>query len=117
VALITGRQSKVVEKRAYELGIKDVFQKCYDKIIAYDELTKKYALDDSEIAYIGDDIVDMPVLKKAGVSAVVADAHEEVKAIAQLITIKEGGRGAVREICDLLLKAKGLWKDIQDGNS
>ena len=52
--------------------------------------------------------MDIPVLKKAGISVVVADAHEEVKAFAQVITIKEGGRGAVREICDLLLKAKGL---------
>ena len=117
VALITGRQSKVVEKRAYELGIEDVFQKCYDKKIAYDALSKKYSLDDSEIAYVGDDIVDIPVLKKAGFPVVVADAHEEVKAFAQVITTKEGGRGAVREICDLLLKAKGQSKDIIDGKS
>jgi 3-deoxy-D-manno-octulosonate 8-phosphate phosphatase (KDO 8-P phosphatase) len=117
VALITGRQSKIVERRAYELGIEDVFQKCYDKKIAYDELTQKYSLDDSEIAYVGDDIVDIPVLRKAGFPIVVADAHEEVKAFAQFITIKDGGKGAVREICDLLLKAKGLWKDMKDGNS
>jgi 3-deoxy-D-manno-octulosonate 8-phosphate phosphatase (KDO 8-P phosphatase) len=116
VALITGRQSGVVEKRADELGIRDVFQKCYDKKIAYDELAKKYSLDDSEIAYIGDDVVDIPVLKKVGFPVVVADAHEEVKAFAQVITTKEGGRGAVREICDLLLKAKGLREDVTDGN-
>lgn len=117
VALITGRQSKVVEKRAHELGIRDVFQKCYDKKIAYDELAKKYSLDDSEIAYVGDDIIDIPVLKKSGLPVVVADADDEVKAFAQLITTKEGGRGAVREFCDLLLKAKGLWKDITNGDA
>jgi len=116
VALITGRQSKVVEKRADELGIRDVFQKCYDKKIAYDELIRKYSLDDSEIAYVGDDIVDIPILKKVGFPVVVADAHEEVKAFAHMITTKEGGRGAVREICDLLLQAKGLREDLTDGN-
>lgn len=116
VALITGRQSKVVEKRADELGIRDVFQKCYDKKIAYDELTSKYSLDDDEIAYVGDDIVDIPVLKKVGFPVVVADAHEDVKAFAHMITTREGGRGAVREICDLLLQAKGLRKDVTDGN-
>ena len=116
VALITGRQSQVVEKRADELGIRDVFQKCYDKKIAYDELIRKYSLDDSEIAYVGDDIVDIPILKKVGFPVVVADAHEEVKAFAHMITTKEGGRGAVREICDLLLQAKGLREDLTDGN-
>ncbi|KPK43986.1 MAG: hypothetical protein AMK74_05900 [Nitrospira bacterium SM23_35] len=117
VALITGRQSKVVEKRADELGIRDVFQKCYDKTTAYDQLARKYSLDYSEIAYIGDDVVDIPVLKRSGLSVVVADADDETKAFAQFITTKGGGRGAVREICDLLLKAKGLWKDRTNGNA
>jgi len=117
VALITGRQSVVVEKRAHELGIADVFQKCYDKRIAYNELARKYSLDDSEIAYIGDDIVDIPVLEKVGLSVAVADAHEMVKGAAHVITGKEGGKGAVREICDLILKAKGLWKDPSDGDT
>jgi len=117
VALITGRQSKVVEIRAHELGIRDVFQKCYDKKIAYDELAEKYSLDNSEIAYIGDDIIDIPVLKRSGLSVVVADADQETKAFAHLITTKEGGRGAVREFCDILLQAKGLWKDLANGDA
>lgn len=117
VALITGRQSEVVVKRAHELGIVDVFQKCYDKRVAYDELARKYSLDDSEIAYIGDDIVDIPVLKRSGLSVVVADADAETKAFARFITSKAGGRGAVREFCDLLLKAQGLWKDLTFGDA
>jgi 3-deoxy-D-manno-octulosonate 8-phosphate phosphatase (KDO 8-P phosphatase) len=117
VAIITGRQSQVVEKRAHELGIKDVFQKCLDKQIAYDELAQKYGLDSSEIAYIGDDIIDIPVLKRSGLPVVVADADDQTKAFAQFITTKEGGRGAVREFCDLLLQAKGLWKDLADGDA
>jgi 3-deoxy-D-manno-octulosonate 8-phosphate phosphatase (KDO 8-P phosphatase) len=117
VAIITGRQSKVVERRAHELGIKDVFQKCYDKKIAYDKLAQKYSLDNSEIAYMGDDIVDIPVLKRSGLSVVVADADRETKSFAQFITTKEGGRGAVREFCDILLQAKGLWKDLANGDA
>jgi 3-deoxy-D-manno-octulosonate 8-phosphate phosphatase (KDO 8-P phosphatase) len=117
VALITGRQSKVVEKRANELGIRDVFQKCHDKTIAYDELARRYSLDDSEIAYLGDDIVDIPVLKKSGLPVVVADADETAKNFALMVTAKEGGRGAVREVCELLLKAKGLWEDLTHGNA
>lgn len=117
IALITGRYSRVVERRARELGIKEVFQKCYDKRVAYGQLAEKYSLDHTEIAYIGDDIVDIPVLKICGFSVAVADADEEVKAFVQMITKQCGGRGAVREVCDFILKAKGLWKDVIDGYS
>jgi 3-deoxy-D-manno-octulosonate 8-phosphate phosphatase (KDO 8-P phosphatase) len=114
VAMITGRHSKVVERRAHELGITEVFQKCRDKRVAYRQLAKKYHLSDSEIAYIGDDIVDMSLLKRSGFSIAVADAEKEVKAIAMMTTKNRGGRGAVREVCDFLLKAKGIWKAIMD---
>ena len=114
VAIITGRYSKVVEKRAQELSIRDVFQKSHDKRGPYRQLVQKYSLDDSEIAYAGDDIVDMPLFTLCGLPVAVADAHETVKAIAKMITREKGGRGAVRELCDFILKAKGLWKDIMD---
>ncbi|MEW6418210.1 MAG: 3-deoxy-manno-octulosonate-8-phosphatase KdsC [Nitrospirota bacterium] len=117
IAMITGRHSKVVERRAQELGITDVFQKCHDKRVAYRQLAEKYSLGDSEIAYIGDDIVDIPILKRSGLSVTVADADNDVKAVAMMITERSGGRGAVREVCDLVLKAKGLWQDIIDGYS
>lgn len=117
VALITGRYSKVVDRRAHELGITEVFQKCRDKRIAYSQLAEKYSLNDNEIAYIGDDIIDIPLLKRSGFPVVVADADDEVKAVAKMITKKVGGRGAVREVCDFLLKAKGLWQDIINGYS
>lgn len=117
IAMITGRHSKVVERRAQELGITDVFQKCHDKRIAYKQLAEKYSLSDSEIAYIGDDIVDIPLLKGCGLSVTVADADDEVKAFAMMTTKRRGGRGAVREVCDFILKAKGLWQDIIDGYS
>ncbi|MEK6582040.1 MAG: HAD-IIIA family hydrolase [Nitrospirota bacterium] len=114
VAIITGRQSKVVERRAQELGIAEVFQRCHDKRVAYNQLIEKYSVKDDEIAYIGDDIVDISLLKKAGLSVAVAEAENEVKSAAMMTTKNRGGRGAVREVCDFLLKAKGLWKDIID---
>jgi 3-deoxy-D-manno-octulosonate 8-phosphate phosphatase (KDO 8-P phosphatase) len=117
VAIITGRHSRVVERRAHELGVTELFQKCYDKRAAYKQISEKYSLNDNEIAYVGDDIVDIPILKKAGFSVVVADADVEVKDVAMMVTKMRGGRGAVREVCDFILKAKGLWQDIIDGYS
>ena len=117
VAIITGRSSKVVERRAKELGISEVFQKCHDKAIAYRKLADKYSLQDSEIAYVGDDIVDISVLRMCGFPVAVSDAEDEVKNFAQMITKKGGGRGAVREVCNFLLKAKGLREDSIDGQS
>ena len=115
VALITGRYSKVVERRARELGITEVFQKCFDKRKAYRQLSEKYSLDDREVAYIGDDIVDIPLLLSVGLPVVVADADDNVKSSALMVTAKGGGRGAVREVSDFILKAKGHWQAIVDG--
>ncbi|MGO9611938.1 MAG: 3-deoxy-manno-octulosonate-8-phosphatase KdsC [Dissulfurispiraceae bacterium] len=114
IALITGRHSKVVERRAHELGITEVYQKCFNKIVAYEQLLEKFKVTDSEVAYIGDDIVDLPVLKKVGLPVAVADAVDETKDVAQFITRNRGGRGAVREVCDLILRAKGKWKELLD---
>jgi 3-deoxy-D-manno-octulosonate 8-phosphate phosphatase (KDO 8-P phosphatase) len=112
VAIITGRRSTVVERRARELGIKDVFQKCLDKTIAYRQLAETYSMRDAEIAYVGDDIVDIPVFRRCGLPIAVADAEDAVKPFVKMTTRHKGGQGAVREVCDFLLKAKGLWKDI-----
>jgi 3-deoxy-D-manno-octulosonate 8-phosphate phosphatase (KDO 8-P phosphatase) len=117
VALITGRYSKVVERRAKELGIGEIFQKCHDKKTAYRQLAEKYSLLDSEIAYVGDDIVDISVLKMCGLPVAVSDAEDEVKSSVRMITKRGGGKGAVREVCDFLLRAKGLWEGIIDGYS
>ncbi len=110
VAIITGRYSKVVERRAQELGITDVFQKCYAKTEALDHLIEKYGLSEREVAYMGDDIVDIPVFKRVGMAVAVSDATDAAKGYAALITKNRGGGGAVREICDFLLRAKGLWE-------
>ncbi|MFA5355005.1 MAG: HAD-IIIA family hydrolase [Thermodesulfovibrionales bacterium] len=112
VAIITGRYSKVVERRAHELGISEVYQKCHIKTVAYEELLAKTGVSDSEVAYIGDDVVDIPLFKRVGLPVAVADADDEAKAEAALITQARGGRGAVREICELLMKAQGKWEGI-----
>ncbi|MDI6801143.1 MAG: 3-deoxy-manno-octulosonate-8-phosphatase KdsC [Thermodesulfovibrionales bacterium] len=114
VAIITGRHSKVVERRAHELGITEVYQRCHIKSVAYEHLMEKLGISDREVAYIGDDIVDIPIFKRVGLSAAVADATEETKAEAMLVTKNRGGRGAAREVCELILKSNGKWKEIMD---
>lgn len=114
VAIITGRFSKVVERRARELGITEVYQRCHIKSVAYDHLLEKYGVTDEEVAYVGDDIVDLSLLNRVSLPVAVADATEEAKGSAIFVTKNGGGRGAVREVCELLLKAQGLWEDLMD---
>ncbi|MBI3592414.1 MAG: HAD family hydrolase [Nitrospirae bacterium] len=114
IAIITGRNSKVVNIRARELGIKEVYQKCLDKKVAYEHLLKKAGISDEAVAYIGDDIVDIPLFKRVGLPIAVADATDEAKDAALFVTETRGGRGAVREICELILKASGKWKALLD---
>ncbi|NJD56230.1 MAG: HAD-IIIA family hydrolase [Nitrospirae bacterium] len=112
VAIITGRHSKVVERRAQELGITEVFQKCLDKRVAYAQLLKQYSLKNAEVAYIGDDIIDAPIMSLVGLPVAVADAADEARKFALMVTKNRGGRGAVREVTDFILKAKGLWQGM-----
>lgn len=114
VAIITGRHSKVVDRRARELGITEVFQRCHIKTVAYEHLLEKFGVSDREVAYVGDDIVDLSILSRAGLPVAVADAAEEAKGAAHMVTANRGGRGAVREVCDLILKAQGRWASILD---
>ncbi len=114
VALVTGRHSKVVARRAHELGITEVFQKCFDKSAAYRTLLEKYGLSDHEIAYVGDDIVDAPIMTKAGLPIGVSDSAEEIRSYAVMVTKNRGGRGAVREVTDIILRAKGVWQEMFD---
>ena len=115
VAIITGRQSKVVSLRAKELGIKHVYQKCWNKMVPYEDLKSKLSVAENEIAYIGDDVVDISLLKRAGLAVAVSDAHKDVLEFVDVITEEEGGKCAVRSVCDFILQSKGIWKDIIDG--
>jgi 3-deoxy-D-manno-octulosonate 8-phosphate phosphatase (KDO 8-P phosphatase) len=104
VGLITGRSSEAVNVRAKELGIDEVFQGAREKIIVYDALLSKYGLRDEQVAYIGDDVVDLAVLKRAGLAVAVADCDPSVKPHVDLVSRTAGGRGAVREVINLILK-------------
>ena len=104
VGIITGRVSLIVKRRAEELGIEEVYQNIENKIDAYESIKKKFRITDREIAYIGDDEFDIPVLTCAGFSAAPADAAPLVKKHVQYICRLGGGNGAVREVIELLLK-------------
>ncbi|MGB9807169.1 MAG: KdsC family phosphatase [Thermosulfidibacteraceae bacterium] len=111
-AIITGRISKAVDVRAKELGIEIVYQGAHNKLKVYEEIKKKYGFKDEEIAYIGDDVVDIPILKRVGFAVAVSDAHPEVKKYVHYVTRAKGGRGAVREIADMIIRAKDKWEEI-----
>lgn len=106
VGIISGRSSQAVEYRARELNIHEVYQNVHDKISIYERLQKKYNLQDEEVAFMGDDLIDIPLLNRVGFSATVADAIKEVKDVVDFITQKRGGEGAVREVIDFILKSR-----------
>lgn len=111
-AVITARTSRVVELRAADLSIEMLFQGATDKRAAFAELLERTGLSAAETAYVGDDVVDLPVLSRAGFSVAVADAVAEVKERVHYVTSLPGGRGAVREVCELILKTQGRWKTL-----
>ena len=111
-ALITGRKSRVVSHRARDLGIRLVYQRAYDKLEVYEQIKHKSRFADEEIAYVGDDIVDLPVLRRAGLAMTVRDCWAPLKNRVDYISAGKGGHGAVREIVELLLKAQGRWEEV-----
>lgn len=104
VGIVTGSQSKDIQLRAKMLGIKDLYQGVIDKLKAYNQFKEEYGLQDSEISYIGDDEIDLPVLKACGFSVAPQDAHELVKKSVDLVLQEPGGQACVRTLCDLILK-------------
>jgi 3-deoxy-D-manno-octulosonate 8-phosphate phosphatase (KDO 8-P phosphatase) len=106
VAIITGRVSRVVEHRVHDLGIAHVYQGRREKLPAFEELLAKTGLSPEQIAYVGDDVVDLPVMVRAGLAIAVQDAHPWVKKHAHWITEHRGGRGAARDVCEFLMEAQ-----------
>ncbi|NRB24983.1 3-deoxy-manno-octulosonate-8-phosphatase KdsC [Shewanella sp.] len=103
VAIITGRKSQIVEDRMTALGIKHIYQGVDNKLVPYQALLSLYDVTPEQVAYIGDDMVDLPVMKLVGLSVCVADGHPYVKQAADFVTSIKGGHGALRELTDLLL--------------
>jgi len=112
VGIITGRTSIVVANRANELGITLVYQGALKKAEQYETVKSVTGLQNHQIAYMGDDIIDVPVLKQVGFSAAPADAVEDVLSTVDYISRLKGGAGAVRDLCDHILKACGFWDDV-----
>lgn len=112
VAMLTGRNSQVVQKRADDLGVLWVRQGVHDKVAAYAKIAHEAGIKDEETCFVGDDVVDIPLLRQVGVPVVVADGAQEAKRFALYVTQSAGGRGAVREVCDLLLQAQDKWEEI-----
>lgn len=109
VAIISGRASRALELRAANLGIDELHMGVEDKRALLDELAARRGIEVARIGYMGDDVVDLPILRACGFSATVADAHDEVFSRVDYVATKGGGRGAVREVCDLILRAQGKW--------
>lgn len=114
VGFLTARSSAAVRHRAKDLGVRLLRQGVRDKLAAYESIKQSRGLSDAQIAYVGDDVVDLPVLRRAGAAFVVADGWPGLRADADYITITRGGYGAVREVAELLLVSQGKWAGLID---
>ncbi len=112
VGLITARTSKIVSYRAKELGLQMVLQGVRSKADAYGEIQRKTGLTETQIAYMGDDIGDLQILHRVGLALTVRDGWQELSKLVDYVTEKPGGRGAVREVAELLLRAQNKWRDL-----
>jgi 3-deoxy-D-manno-octulosonate 8-phosphate phosphatase (KDO 8-P phosphatase) len=111
---ITGRESAALLRRAHEMGMEFIYMKRPNKIPPYEEILRKANVPDSEVAYVGDDLPDLPVMRRVGLAVAVGDAVPEVKKAAHYTTPSAGGHGAIRDAVEFILKSKGIWKEMID---
>ena len=109
VVIISGRTSKAVEHRARELGIQEVYQGVRDKVAVFEEIIKRDKINPEEVSFIGDDLIDLSLLSRVGFSVGVSDGVDAVKEAADYVTQLPGGKGAVREVCEIILKSQGVF--------
>jgi 3-deoxy-D-manno-octulosonate 8-phosphate phosphatase (KDO 8-P phosphatase) len=112
IALITGRYCRAVEHRAAGLKITRVYQGVHHKLEAYDQLRRETGLEDREIGYMGDDLIDIPVMRRVGLAVAVPNASRHVFPYAHYTSRSQGGRGACREVCELILQVQGRWEEL-----
>jgi 3-deoxy-D-manno-octulosonate 8-phosphate phosphatase (KDO 8-P phosphatase) len=112
--VITGRESPALRRRACELGIEFVYEKQPHKIAAYEEVLKTAGVPESAVAFLGDDLPDLTIMRRVGLAVAVGDAAIEVKDAAHYVTKAIGGKGAARELVELILKSKGIWEQMID---
>ena len=111
-AMITAKKSRVNERRAKLLHVEKLYQDAKDKLKVFEKALKKFKVAAEEVCYVGDDLIDIPVMSRVGFAVAVQNAVVETKDKAHYVTERAGGRGAVREVCDLLLKTQGKWNDV-----
>ena len=114
LGVITGRESPALRRRMREMSVEFVYEKQPQKIAAYEEILQKAAVTEDEVAFLGDDLPDLTVMKRVGLAVAVGDAVDEVKNAAHYITTRGGGKGAARELIELILKSKGIWEEMID---
>ncbi len=114
VAIISGRETAVTSIRAKQLGIEHIHQNCHKKLPVFEQLIDELKIAPENIAYVGDDTLDMPLVKRAGLGVAVANAVDELKEIADYVTKKSGGNGAVREVVEYILKGSGRWASLME---
>lgn len=107
--IITAKKSRIVKLRAKDMKVTKAYQGYHEKLIPFNKIMKKFRLAADEICFVGDDLIDIPVLRRVGLAVAVPNAVSEVKENAHYTTKNTGGRGAVREICDMILKTQGKW--------
>ena len=110
--IITGRSARAVERRASELGVDFVRQGDAQKLQAFEEILRLAGADENSVAFVGDDLTDIPLMRRSELAIAVADAVEETRLAAHYVTAAKGGRGAVREVIELILKSQGRWHDL-----
>ena len=113
VAVITGRESKIVSHRMSDLGVKHIYQGCRDKLSAFEELLKTTGLKPELAAYVGDDLPDLPIMQRVGLAIAVNNAHAFVKQHCDWVTTLPGGKGAVREVTDFILESQSVLEARQ----
>ena len=113
-AIITARTSRLMKRRAKEMRVDVLIQGALMKLPPYERLLKRWHLSDDQVCCIGDDVMELPLLRRVGLAVAVPNAVEDVRQISHYITQRPGGRGAVREVIDQILKAKGLWDAVID---
>jgi 3-deoxy-D-manno-octulosonate 8-phosphate phosphatase (KDO 8-P phosphatase) len=109
--IITAKKSRIVKLRGRDLKVAKAYAGYLDKRIPFNDVLKRFKIPAEEICFIGDDLIDVPILKRVGFAVSVPNGMEEVKAVAHYVTTKSGGRGAVREICELILKSQDKWDE------
>lgn len=114
IGIITTCKSDIVKQRMQDLGIDHLYQGQIDKLPAYEDLKQKLKLTDKQIAYVGDDVPDLPILKRVGLAITVANAPKIIQQHTHWTTTAKGGKGAAREVCDLIMQAQGTYQSIID---